>query len=74
MKKNRAIQLAGSATELAKVFGITQGAVSQWGEDIPKLRVLQLKECRPEWFEQANEKPSIVANSDCLNIPRGAHA
>lgn len=58
MKKTRAIELAGSATELASVFGITQGAVSQWGEHIPPLRVLQLKELRPAWF---GDKPSIVA-------------
>jgi hypothetical protein len=74
MKKNRAIQLAGSATELAKVLGITQGAVSQWGEDIPELRVLQLRERRPEWFLQVNGQPSIVSNRDHLSGQGGAHA
>lgn len=58
MKKTRAIELAGSATELAKIFGITQGAISQWGEYVPELRVLQLKELRPAWF---GDEPSIVA-------------
>lgn len=58
MKKTHAIELAGSAAELAKVFGITQGAISQWGEVVPELRELQLQKLRPAWF---GDKPSIVA-------------
>jgi predicted transcriptional regulator len=50
--KSRLINLAGSQTNLAKLFGITTSAVAQWEEEIPELRVFQLKELRPEWFTQ----------------------
>jgi len=49
MEKNKAIQLAGSQTELARILGIKQSAVSQW-KIIPPGRVWQLKVLKPEWF------------------------
>ena len=36
---------------LAEILGVSQSAVSQWGEDIPVLRVFQLKVLRPQWFK-----------------------
>lgn len=54
MKTEKAISLAGSATALAKILGLTPGAISQWSEDVPQLRVYQLKELKPEWFTQEN--------------------
>lgn len=38
--------------DLAKVLGITQGAVAQWGEHdpIPMQRVWQLQALRPDLF------------------------
>jgi hypothetical protein len=58
MKKQDAIKLAGSAIKLAKILGITKGAVSHWGEDIPKGREYELRYIKPEWFviEKQKEK------------------
>ena len=49
MDKQKFIALAGSQSELAKLLGISQAAVSQWRE-IPKGRVWQLRVLKPEWF------------------------
>jgi DNA-binding transcriptional regulator YdaS (Cro superfamily) len=51
MKKETAIVFAGNANRLAKLLGINRSAISQWGEDVPQKRVLQLKNLKPEWFE-----------------------
>jgi len=56
MKKQDAIKLAGSAIKLAKVLGITKGAVSHWGEDIPKGREYELRYIKPEWFQGEKKK------------------
>ena len=49
MDKQKAITFAGSQSELARLLGITRGAVHQWKE-IPKGRIFQLMVLRPEWF------------------------
>jgi len=49
MDKNKLIAFAGSQTELAKLLGISQAAVSQW-KTIPTGRFYQLMVLRPEWF------------------------
>jgi DNA-binding transcriptional regulator YdaS (Cro superfamily) len=51
MDKEQAIKLAGSASALAKLLGITRAAVSQWGAKVPQARVWQLKALRPKWFK-----------------------
>jgi len=56
MKKQDAIKLAGSAIKLAKILGITKGAVSHWGEDIPKGREYELRYIKPEWFVVEKQK------------------
>lgn len=43
MKKTRAIELAGSKAKLARLLKVSKGAVSQWGDEIPELRALQLE-------------------------------
>ncbi len=43
MKKVEAIALVGSKAKLARLLGISKGAVSQWKDDIPELRELQLE-------------------------------
>lgn len=67
MRTKDAIQLAGSATELAELLGITGGAISQWGEEVPEARVWQLKVLRPKWFEAAKrsrkDAPAIKAEA-----------
>jgi DNA-binding transcriptional regulator YdaS (Cro superfamily) len=50
MEKTQAIRLAGSQSELAKLLGISQPAVSRWGDRVPKMRVWQLRVLKPEWF------------------------
>ena len=55
METQKAIKLAGSAIKLAKLLGITKGAVSHWGETIPRGREWQLRLMRPEWFIEEKE-------------------
>jgi len=50
MTKQQAIQLAGSQANLARLLGISRGAVWLW-ETIPQARIWQLMLMRPEWFE-----------------------
>ena len=51
MKKQYAIEKAGSRRALSEILGISQAAISMWGENIPQARVWQLKTLRPEWFD-----------------------
>ena len=50
MDKETAIRFAGSVKALAELLGISRPAIYQWGEDVPKMRVYQLKTLRPDWF------------------------
>jgi len=50
MTKQELVQLAGSKSELARILGINRAAISQWKEQIPELRLRQLKDLRPNWF------------------------
>ena len=43
MKTDEAIKHFGSATKLALVLGISKSAVSQWGDEVPELRAMQLE-------------------------------
>ena len=49
MTKEKAIALAGSQSALARLLGVTRGAVWQW-KQIPQGRVYQLMHLKPEWF------------------------
>lgn len=49
MDKKELIEKAGGVTALAKLLGIKPPAIYQW-KKVPQLRLLQLKELRPEWF------------------------
>jgi predicted XRE-type DNA-binding protein len=51
MDKHRFIKLAGSQSELAKLLGIKQPAISQW-KAVPLARIWQLKLLKPEWFDK----------------------
>lgn len=51
MKTQDAISLAGNAKALADLLGISQSAVSQWDEEVPKPREWQLRVLRPHWFK-----------------------
>jgi len=52
MKTDEAIKYAGSKSELARILGVTRGAVSNFGEYLPEARVWQLKVIRPSWFKK----------------------
>lgn len=43
MKTEHAIKFFGSAKKLADSLGISNAAVSQWGQNVPELRALQLE-------------------------------
>jgi DNA-binding transcriptional regulator YdaS (Cro superfamily) len=49
MDKQKFIALAGSQSELAKLLGISQAAISQWTE-VPQQRIWQLQLLKPSWF------------------------
>jgi predicted transcriptional regulator len=49
MDKQKFIALAGSQSDLAKLLGISQAAISQW-KKVPQARIWQMKLLKPEWF------------------------
>lgn len=49
MTKQELIDKAGSRKALAELLGISLAAISQW-TFIPRARLWQLKNLRPEWF------------------------
>jgi hypothetical protein len=53
METKTAIALAGSATALAQILGVTISAVSQWSDKLPEGRYFQLRCLRPKWFDKA---------------------
>lgn len=44
MTKEEAIAAFGSVRKLADALGITEQAVHQWGQDVPHLRMYQIRE------------------------------
>lgn len=61
MKKSEAIERAGGVGKLAKLVGLTSGAISQWGEDVPMHRVWQLRVIKPRWFRKPKPGPVDAA-------------
>lgn len=43
MKTADAIKHYGSKTKIAQALGITRGAVSQWGENVPEAQAMKLE-------------------------------
>jgi len=62
MKTSLAIEKAGTAAALASILGITPGAVSQWGDEVPDARVWQLRVLRPAWFDATGASELTSAN------------
>ena len=56
MKKVDAISAFGSVGKLAAALGIKPAAVSQWGEDVPPLRVYEINEI----LNNANKPKSLA--------------
>ena len=50
LTKEQAILFAGSQSDLARLLGISRGAVLKW-KKIPQGRIYQLMLLRPQWFE-----------------------
>lgn len=44
MKKDEAVALFGSAAKMARALGVTRQSINKWGDDVPPLRVYQIKE------------------------------
>lgn len=64
MKTSEAIRLAGGLGQLAAIFEITKSAVCQWPEEIPKNRLYELKDKRPQWFAEAQPEADRRRESD----------
>jgi predicted transcriptional regulator len=52
MTKQEAIERAGSQSKLARLLGVSRGAVWQWKE-LPEGRLYQLMVIKPEWFKKS---------------------
>lgn len=50
----------GAVSKVAKLLGVSRQAVSDWPEVIPELRLYQLKEKRPELFDECIESAGIA--------------
>jgi len=51
MTKDEAIKRAGSQAALARLLGVSRGAVWQW-KALPSGRLYQLMVVRPDWFDK----------------------
>lgn len=74
MKTRDAITLARTATNLASLLGITASAVSQWPDEVPPLRVYQLRVLKPEWFDASTGEvaATVLARADAEQQARAA--
>ena len=62
MTKQQAIKWAGSATKLARILNLSDGAVSQWGREPPMLqqyRIQSLSDNRLKVSEPQTKTPSV---------------
>ena len=55
MTKTELIARAGSAAKVAAVLGLTRQAVSAWPEEVPPLRLYQLRDKKPRWFRKQKD-------------------
>jgi hypothetical protein len=52
MELREIIKKVGSQSELARLLGVSRGAVWLWKRDgLPQSRVWQLQLLKPEWFK-----------------------
>ena len=57
MQLNTILQVSGlRKSHLAKLLGITPGAITYWDGVIPEHRVWQLKAMRPVWFKKLRQQ------------------
>ncbi len=60
MKKDDAVQRAGSAANLARILGISIGTVKKWGDEVPDKHEQELRILRPEWFGRRPLRPAAT--------------
>lgn len=69
MDKKDAVKLAGSQTNLARIFGITPQAVIQWPDGpLPEARLYELRGRRPEWFAAAPSTQNREERAESLAL------
>ena len=51
MKTAALIEAAGGARKVADALGTSTQAIYAWGDDVPLLRLYQLKAEQPQWFK-----------------------
>ena len=47
MTTNQLVRVFGTKSAIAAFLGITRQSVSEWGQQVPKLRQYELREKRP---------------------------
>lgn len=55
MKTSDVIAHFGTQERVAEALGISQAAVSQWGETVPKLRAFELEQITNGWLRVKTE-------------------
>lgn len=69
MDKKDAVKLAGSQSNLARIFGITPQAVIQWPDGpLPEARLYELRGRRPEWFATSAAESAGAASTACTEV------
>ena len=66
MTDREIIKALGGVASVAKLCGISQPAVTWWNKNgIPKLRMIQLKHLKPEFFNEIQAvQPTTTIRSD----------
>ncbi|WP_408297255.1 Cro/CI family transcriptional regulator [Paraburkholderia dipogonis] len=60
MTKSELIRRAGGVVKLAALLRVTSQAVSKWPDEaVPELRLYQLRDLHPEWFEVDAPRPDV---------------
>lgn len=61
-ESNRIIDAMGGTVQVARLFSVTKGAVSQWRENgIPDARLMYLRLAYPHVFDTANSNQQQAA-------------
>lgn len=55
MKTAKAIKMAGSKANLARLLGVQRQSIQKWGEFVPPIRVYFLRHEKPDWFKGARK-------------------
>ena len=56
------IKALGGTTKVARIFGISPAAVSQWRAEIPKLRLMYLRVAFPQIFRPIGKTKSRASS------------